>query len=140
TALPQTAPRDDLRRADEAGRWCPRRRKAVSAWRDAARHGEIHESFAADELVLGEQPRGDAVELGDALGAEVDAKPGEPVHHPRGVRIPLEQPPLDRAHAFVNSVAEEEAAIVDRDHGTLSGHEFAIHIDDRHVGSPAPRY
>src|SRR5262249_36098887 len=107
---------------------------------DAAGDLEVEEGIAGGEVVVAQQAVADRRELGDLTGAEVDAKAEQAVDHTVGMGLPLEDAAVDRAKAFVDAVAEHEAAIVEGGGGTLAGDEFAIEIDGGHgVEAIAPQ-
>ena len=71
--------------------------------------------------------------IGPRLGRRVDAQVRETSRKSRHVTVELEDLPVDEAPDLVDAIAEDEAAILDRDEGVFFGEEIAVEVDD-HCG------
>ena len=99
------------------GRRRSSRRKLMRPRRGSARDLHVERRLALGQPRLGQQPIGDLESDGRtrARSGDVDSQLAEPMNQSSEMAIGLEQPAVDDAPDLVDAVAENKAAIFNRD-------------------------
>ena len=92
---------------------------------------QVHGPLPLEHFVLTHQPflqRTDRVDI----EAWLDPKFPESTGEASGMPLPLEEPTANDSRHFIDAIAEEEAAFIDRKLGLGAGQELAVQVDNGH--------
>jgi hypothetical protein len=100
----------------------------MGARRRPSRDLQVYGALALQQVVLADEPllqRSDRIQVQPGI----DAKFPEPASEASSMSLPLEEPAANDPSHFIDAVAEEEAALINREFGFVARQELAVRAD-----------